>query len=70
MYKKFEINLTKVKGGCKSGRKVVTHDSKSDLPQEPLRGFSALDCLFGLSDQSQNSAMSTKQKFFSMNNWF
>ena len=22
----------RVKGGCQSGRKVVTHDSKSDLP--------------------------------------
>ena len=28
----FEINQTKIKGGCQSGRKVVTHDSKSDLP--------------------------------------
>ena len=28
----FEINPTKIKGGCQSGRKVVTHDSKSDLP--------------------------------------
>ena len=32
MLKKFEINRTKIKGGCQSGRKVVTHDSKSDLP--------------------------------------
>ena len=29
---KFEINLTKIKGGCQSGRKAVTHNSKSDLP--------------------------------------
>ena len=29
---KFEINRTKIKGGCQSGIKVVTHDSKSDLP--------------------------------------
>ena len=28
----FEVNQTKIKGGCQSGRKVVTHDSKSDLP--------------------------------------
>ena len=28
----FEANRTKIKGGCQSGRKVVTHDSKSDLP--------------------------------------
>ena len=32
MLKKFEINRTKTKGICQSGRKVVTHDSKSDLP--------------------------------------
>ena len=31
MHKKFEINRTKIKGGCQSGRKVVTHDFKSDL---------------------------------------
>ena len=32
MHKKFEINRSKIKGGCQSGRKVVTHISKSDLP--------------------------------------
>ena len=32
MHKKFEINETNIKGGCQSGRKVVPHDSKSDLP--------------------------------------
>ena len=32
MHKKFELNRTKIKGGYKSGRKVVTHNSKSDLP--------------------------------------
>ena len=32
MQKKFEINQTKIKGSCQSRRKVVTHDSKSDLP--------------------------------------
>ena len=32
MHKKFEINRTKIKGGCQSRRKVVAHDSKSDLP--------------------------------------
>ena len=32
MHKKFEINRTKIKGGCQSGRKGVTHDSKNDLP--------------------------------------
>ena len=32
MQKKFEINRTKIKGGCQLGRKVVTHNSKIDLP--------------------------------------
>ena len=32
MHKKFKINWTKIKGSCQLGRKVVTHDSKSDLP--------------------------------------
>ena len=32
MHNKFEINQTKSKGGCQSGRKVVPQDSKSDLP--------------------------------------
>ena len=32
MQKKFEINRTKIKGTCESGRKVVAHNSKSDLP--------------------------------------
>ena len=27
----FEINQTKIKGGCQSGRKMVPHDSKSNL---------------------------------------
>ena len=34
MHKKFEINQTKIKDGCQSGRKVVTNKSKSDLPLE------------------------------------
>ena len=32
MHKTFEINGTKIKGGCQSGKKVVSHNSKSDLP--------------------------------------
>ena len=32
MHKKFKINWKKMKGGCQLGRKVVTHDSNSDLP--------------------------------------
>ena len=31
MHKKFEINRTKIKGSCQWARKVVIHDSKSDL---------------------------------------
>ena len=32
MNKKFEINRTKIKGSSQLGRKVIIHDSKSDLP--------------------------------------
>ena len=32
IHKKFEINRTKIKGSCQLGRKVVTNNSKSDLP--------------------------------------
>ena len=35
MHKKFEINQAKIKGSCQSGKEVVPHDSKSDLPLEP-----------------------------------
>ena len=31
-HNKFEIYRTNIKGGCQSGRKVVTHNSMSDLP--------------------------------------
>ena len=41
MHKKFEINQTKIKGGCQSGRTVVTHNSKSDLPLVTLLKNSA-----------------------------
>ena len=36
IHKKLEINRTKIKGDCQSGRKVVTHNSKSDLPLAQL----------------------------------
>ena len=36
MHQKFEINQTKIKGGCQPGRKVVTQNSKSDLPPSKL----------------------------------
>ena len=32
MHKKFAIIRKKIKEGCQSGRKVVTNNSKSDLP--------------------------------------
>ena len=39
MHKKFDKNQTKIKGGCQSGSKVVTHDSKSDLPQGEFTSY-------------------------------
>ena len=43
MQKKFEINRT---GSCQLGRKVVTHNSKSDLPLvlTSFQGLDELDC--------------------------
>ena len=32
MHKTFEMNWTKIKDVCQSRRKVVTYNSKSDLP--------------------------------------
>ena len=32
----FEVNQTKIKGGCQSRRKVVPHDSKSDSRDIPV----------------------------------
>ena len=49
MHKKFEINRTKIKGGCQSGREVVTHNSKSDLPLYLVKFtyiFKAVLCFF------------------------
>ena len=42
MHKKFEINRTKIKGGFQSGRKVVTHDSKSDIPLDTKNSWKSL----------------------------
>ena len=42
MHKKFEINQSKIKGGCQSGRKAATHDSKSDLPLEHMHAIRSL----------------------------
>ena len=47
--KKFEINGTKSKGGCQSGRKVVTQNSKSNLPLVILEKI----------EQKKNSAYQT-----------
>ena len=38
--KKIEINQTKIKGGCQLGRKVVTHNTKCDLPLVYLLNWS------------------------------
>ena len=49
MHKKFEINRTKIKGGCQSESKVVPHDSKNDLPLSKLTPFLALSFIFSSS---------------------
>ena len=37
MQRKFEINRTNSKGSCRLGRKVVNHNSKSDLPLKNVK---------------------------------
>ena len=37
MHTKFEINWTKIKGGYQSGRKVIPHNFKSNLPLTRLQ---------------------------------
>ena len=63
MHKRFEINQTKIKGRCQSGRKVVPHDSKSDLPltaAKPiiLRGKTLLNYWQELTDGHQKAVLS------------
>ena len=55
MHKKFEINRTKIKGGCQLGRKVVTHNSKSDLPLgKKKKNQNTQNSNFGLSQRNDN----------------
>ena len=46
MHEKFDINRTKIKGGFQSGRKVVTHNSKSDLPLVFGKPVSMHGCMY------------------------
>ena len=46
MHKKFEINRVKIKRGCQSGRKVVTYNSKSDLPLASINIFTIFLSMF------------------------
>ena len=39
----FKVNQTKIKGGCQLVRKVISHDSKSDLPLEKGKGALTVD---------------------------
>ena len=50
MHKMFKINQTKIKGGCQSGRKVATHNSKSDLPLMSYLFLSIKVCSRGVAD--------------------
>ena len=76
MHKKFEINRTKIKGGCQSGIKVVTQNSKSNLPladrptefEEKKEKIMHTPCIakaFSISNstQSRSHSSATKKKF-------
>ena len=72
MHKKFEISRTKIKGDCQSGRKEVTHISKSDLPLVSLDLilFVQLSFLFGIISSASPMSISTflgkENKYFLM----
>ena len=67
MHNKFEINRTKIKGGCQSGRKVVTLNSKRDLPLETsssplvteMCGFLTSHLVFGSCNKYLQAALPT-----------
>ena len=61
MHKKFEINGTKTKSSCQSGREVVAIDFKSDLPLVQLM-FCYLKWLNKRRDS--NSTQETDNKYF------
>ena len=48
MHKKFVINRTKIKGGCQSRRKVVTHNSKTYFFFRQIEMTEYVDKLFDL----------------------
>ena len=50
--KDLEVNQTNIKGDCQSGSKVVTHDSKSDLPLAQFFRFLFTD--FSYVDEKKN----------------
>ena len=58
MHKKFEINRTKIKGGCQSGRKVEPHNSKSDLPLNAQHVPNRLNMFQGVSLNFQIAVLS------------
>ena len=59
----FKVNLTKIKGGCLLGRKVVTYNSKSDLPLS----FNILATTYALRLKKNNKYISYKMMIFKVN---
>ena len=55
----FEVNQTKIRGGCQSRRKVVPHDSKSDLPLVPSKKISATNDVTSWKDSASMYLMFT-----------
>ena len=50
MHKKIEINQTKIKGGCKLERKMVTYNSMSDLPLATLLNKVYVEIVYSFSE--------------------
>ena len=58
----FEVNPTKIKGGCQSGRKVVPHDSKSDLPLSTCIIFLRFDIETKSEDETKDVIIQLSQR--------
>ena len=60
MQKKFEMNQTKIKGGCQTGRKEATYNSKSEFTSS-ISSFLRTEMIETKDDKSP-----TKKKLLSL----
>ena len=68
MQKKFEMNRTKIKGCCQSGRNVVTHNFKSDLPLEKQGFYASLINEMHISPAARKSSFDRASSAYASDN--